>query len=392
MTVKTFLATAQKLPVDTSVLLRGNHGIGKSQIVCQAAKLLGFKKEDVIDRRLSQMSDGDMIGLPSTDGECTRFNPPDWYRSACKSPKVLLLDELNRATPEVMQAAFQIVLDRELNGWKLHPGTRVFSAINSSAAYNVNEVDPALLDRFWVIDLEPSVDDWMVWARDPELGAIPEVVTDFIAGNEKFLDPPKNAEPGSVQTSRRSWERAARALKSAGVVDEPNDPLFYSLAIGYLGAEATIALTEFAKSIDTRVTGEEIINDYAKVAKKIDKLGQERLNTAIEKIADYVTNHLESLTDKQGKNLATFMKRLPGELRISCWSKLMSKGVEKLDLAKSVHKYCAELILDVFGVPMGEAGIGVVPNIPDALNPDKPAAAAPAAPAAKKSRKSKGTV
>jgi parvulin-like peptidyl-prolyl isomerase len=38
--------------------------------------------------------------------------------------------------------------------------------------------------------------------------------------------------------------------------------------------------------------------------------------------------------------------------------------VRALDLAQTIHRYCAELVLDVFGVPMGEAGVGVVPKIP----------------------------
>jgi MoxR-like ATPase len=171
-----FMEIGQDLPANVSVLLRGNHGIGKSQVIKQLGRrikdVLKMPSFETIDRRLSQMTEGDMIGLPSTDGETTRFNPPDWYKRACTMPVLLFLDELNRATPEVMQAAFQIVLDRELNGWKLHPETRVYAAVNDSASYNVNEIDPALLDRFWCIDLSPTHADWLDWARskDPQYG------------------------------------------------------------------------------------------------------------------------------------------------------------------------------------------------------------------------------
>jgi hypothetical protein len=356
MSIKTFLSVAAKLPVETSVLLRGNHGIGKSQVVRQVARVFGLP---VIDRRLSQMSEGDMIGLPSTDGEVTRFNPPDWYKNACTKPMCLFLDELNRATPEVMQAAFQVVLDRELNGWKLHPQTRVFAAINSASSYTVNEVDPALLDRFWTIDLSPTVEDWTTWAR--ESGAVHSNVVDFIAGNEKWLDPPKNCEPGQVSPSRRSWERLSHALVSAGIAEAPNDPLFYPMCLGYVGTEATITFHGFVKTIDAQVTGEEIINEYGKVKKKIAKLGQEKLNIAIEKMADYVTKNLTNLTEEQGQNLRSFFKDLPAELRVSAWSKLTSAGVEKLDLARSVHKYCVDHILEVFGTKAGPEAVGTPP-------------------------------
>ena len=352
MTIKTFTSVAPRLPRTTSVLLRGPHGIGKSQVVRQVAvkisEVEGLRDFEVVDRRLSQMSEGDMIGLPSTDGEVTRFNPPEWYKRACDKPVCLFLDELNRATPEVMQAAFQIVLDRELNGWKLHPQTRVFSAINHSAAYTVNEMDPALLDRFWTIDLTPSPEDWLTWARQE--GRVHSTVVDFLAANEKWMDTPKDTEPGKVSPSRRSWERLSNALRQAGVADTPEDTMFYPLCLGYVGTEATIAFHSFAKTIDNQVSAEDVMERYQAVKGKIAKLGQEKQNIVIEKVAEYVTKKCKTLDDTQGANLRDFMADLPGELRVSAWSKLTAGGVDNLELAKSVHKWCVASILDVFGV------------------------------------------
>lgn len=354
MSIKTFLNVAEVLPVETSVLLRGPHGIGKSQVVRQVAKTFNLP---VIDRRLSQMTEGDMVGLPSTDGEVTRFNPPDWFKRACTTPVCLFLDEINRATPEVMQAAFQIVLDRELNGWILHSETRVFAAVNNSAAYTVNEMDPALLDRFWTIDLEPTVEDWLAWARSEDASGdsrVYSVISDFIATNEKWLDSPKDGEPGKVSPSRRSWERLSSALSKSGItqLDEPaSHPLFYPICLGYIGTEATIALNGFAKTLDAQVSGEQILNEYDKVKKKVKKLGAEKQNILIDKVTSYLTKELKSLNDKQGKNLQNFMNDLSEEHRVACWSKMtQGSGTENLELAKSIHKWCVEGILASFGV------------------------------------------
>ena len=51
------------------------------------------------------------------------------------------------------------------------------------------------------------------------------------------------------------------------------------------------------------------------------------------------------------------MTLLPGELRVSWWTKLLAKGASKIELAKSVHKYCSDTILQVFGTkaPAGSA-------------------------------------
>lgn len=406
MSVKTFKNVAVHMPPWTSMLLRANHGVGKSKVVRQVSALIRkklinqikegvtFKYNDgkvidlssyrsllnsadfypVIDRRLSQMTEGDMVGLPSTDGETTRFNPPDWYKKACVEPCVVFLDELNRATPEVMQAAFQIVLDRELNGWKLHPLSRVYAAINNSAIYTVNEMDPALLDRFYAIDLEPSLKEFCVWARDtdPEQGGdLHPNIPDFIESTTKFdgsnwLYPPKNIVSGEVHVSPRSWEMVDRAHKFAGIEEDPGNELFYHILIGFVGVEAAIAYRDFCKSADKRVTGEELVNSYLepRVMAKVKRMSQTHLNDVVDKVADYVVKNLARINDDQGANIKALMEFLPEELRISLWSKLTAQGIDKIELAKSIHKYCAETVLNVFGVPMGEAGIGVTPNIP----------------------------
>ena len=377
MTVTSFKKAAAVLPAERSIIIRGDHGIGKSAIVRQVAAIIRERLQKtnpkatfpVIDRRLGQMTEGDMVGLPSTDGNVTRFNPPDWYKQACEQPCMLFLDELNRGTQEVMQASFQIILDRELNGHKLHPETRVYSAINSDAVYTVNEIDPALLSRYWCVDLEVTTEEWLAWGRNDDKlhgGALHFFVTDFIQAQEKFLRPAKNYDPKSQQPTGRGWEFTDRALKAAGIIDEPSDDMFYQLTRGFVGNEAAIAFRDFCRTVDNQVSGEEVLESYHKKAikAKVDRQTQERLNGLIEKVADHVVKTCTKLTDQQGKNIREFMTKLPMELRISFWSKLTAAGIDKIELAKSVHKHTADLVLEVFGVPMGEAGIGVVPNIP----------------------------
>ena len=85
------------------VLIRGRHGIGKSEVVYQLAEQVDLP---VVERRASQMTEGDLVGLPSTDGNTTTFNPPDWFKECCEEPRVLFLDEIDRATVEVRQGIF----------------------------------------------------------------------------------------------------------------------------------------------------------------------------------------------------------------------------------------------------------------------------------------------
>lgn len=373
MSIKTFVEVATSMPPRQSMLLRGDHGIGKSQVVRKVRDMLAKKtgiQYGFIDRRLSQTTEGDLLGLPTVTGDSTKFNPPDWIKEACEKPMIVFLDELNRATPEVMQAAFQVVLDYELNGWQLHPETRCFAAVNSSTQYNVNEMDPALLDRFWVIDLAPTVEDWIEWAQSD--GNISEIIIDFIRSDHKMLDTPKNVAPGEVARSRRSWELLNKALLHAGVMNDPKDNLFYQMCLGYLGTETTIAFTNFAKTYEFQLTGEEIANKYIQTGrKKFLRLSQMQRNDAIDKLAEYALKNLEKFDDNQQKNVRAFAEDLDDELKLSLWSKLVRDGTNKMGIATTTHAAIADLIVTgVFGVPMGEAGIGVQPNIPDFIKKD----------------------
>ena len=212
------------------------------------------------------------------------------------------------------------------------------------------------------------MEDWLSWARAENHGEphVTSFITDFIAGNEKWLDSPRDSEPGKVTPSRRSWERLSKALVGAGVDEKADDPIFYPLCRGYIGNEATIAFHSFVKTIDSQVTGEEILRDYEKVKKKVSKLGQEKQNILIEKVSDYVTKQLKTLDETQGKNLGAFMKDLPGELRVSAWSKLTqgsgTDNIELLPMRNEVIPGAARFFSAGRGITMPEPGRITVPH------------------------------
>lgn len=327
MDIKTLNSTIRYLPEDISILIRGPHGIGKSHV---AAQLAVDEKKTLIDRRLSQMSEGDMVGLPELVDGVTRFCPPDWYARACKEPCVLLMDELNRATPEVMQAAFQIVLDRELNGHKLHENTRVVACVNASAEYEVNEMDPALLDRFWVCDLEPSDVDWLTWAD----GRIHTIIQDFIRQNPAHLRIKEALEPGKVYPSPRSWERVDSSLKKAGIIENHAAAAFYPICLGLLGVEASIAFKEFCKTYEAQVSAEDILNDFKRVYEILKTAPQDRMSDLIEKL----TNHCkdETWTVTQAKSVKKFSDLLNDEMLVQLWNRISS--TQNLPNIQKVHK------------------------------------------------------
>lgn len=322
MDIATFVEVAKSLPPEISILVRGGHGIGKSETVHQIAEALGL---ELIDRRMSQMTEGDVIGLPKLENDCTKFLPAEFIRIACTRPVCLFLDEINRATQEVMQACFQLCLDRELNGNKLHPGTRVFAAVNASAAYQVNEMDPAFLDRFFVVDLSPTAQDFFVYAEstDPRTGKtrLDADLIRFLKERETRLDPAMNANPGVTQPSRRSWFRLDKSFKANAVYEKDFDAdslaygRAYSLALGFVGQECANDLVDFLKKRESRFNAVHVYQQYPQHQAKIKKLGQDKLNTLIDMVVDHAKTNEVAVEEAQ--NLAKFVADLPGELRVS---------------------------------------------------------------------------
>lgn len=242
------------------IMLRGRHGIGKSELVYAFAAL---RSMPVVERRVSQMTEGDLVGLPVVDGNRTSWNPPDWYKEACERPVVLFLDEVDRGTQEVRQGIFQLTDSRTINGHRLHPDTLIFAAVNGGvhgAQYAVNDMDPAELDRWTAFDVEPSVGDWLDYGR---AGNIHPMIVDFINDQSTHLEHKGEFEPGKVYPSRRSWKRLSDACKGAKLLDgedyKARLDTYYNIASGYVGIEAAIASRDYMKNLERVVSVDDIL-------------------------------------------------------------------------------------------------------------------------------------
>jgi midasin (ATPase involved in ribosome maturation) len=297
------------------VLLRGRHGIGKSTVVYQLADKMGMP---VVERRASQMTEGDLVGLPIVEANSTKFNPPDWFKRACDEPVILFLDEVDRATLEVRQGIFELTDSRKLNGHRLHEGTLVFAAVNGGehgAQYQVGEMDPAELDRWTVFDLEPSVEDWLAWASDSNISGI---TWDFINNNRAHLEHSDDFEPNKVYPSRRSWERLDECLRNASLL-EAASPSLYSLTAAFVGFEAAVSFNDFVQNYDRQVTIEDILDDG-----KFEKVADFGINDHTALIDKFEASNCFATELEQAKmnNLARYFIMLPSEVAMKLWAVL----------------------------------------------------------------------
>jgi hypothetical protein len=337
----TFLSTVPAiLNARLPVLIRGRHGVGKSEVVYMIAKQRGLP---VVERRASQMTEGDLLGLPDTadlsDGrKATTWNAPDWLVTACTEPVVLFLDEVDRATMEVRQGLFELTDSRKINGWHLHPETLIIAAVNGGehgSQYQVGEMDPAELDRWTVFDIEPSVEDWLGWAT----GKVDPVLWDFVNGNRQHLEHTDDYEPNKVYPSRRSWVRFARTVEPLALFAEDGDrDLLLNLCTGFVGFEAAVALRDFVQKYEYQVSIEDLIDNGS--FDKIEKWGINDHAAMVEKM-EHAGTFGQSLSDQQVTNLATWFVSMPSEICMKLWSAIGESEDENGTNAIRLHKATA---------------------------------------------------
>ena len=256
------LVTGARFPV----LLRGRHGIGKSQVIYQFAESVELP---VVERRASQMTEGDLLGIPSQESyevnghQASKFRPFSWLVQACTEPVVLFFDEIDRAVLEVRQGIFELTDSRKLAGWTLHPDTIIFAAINGgsqeSSSYQVGEMDPAELDRWSVFDVEPSHEDWKSWAD----GKICREIIEFLDREPKFLEFEDEHSPGTVYPSRRSWDRLNSTVGE--LIDQymhSKDEMIlesvYSISCSFIGLPASVSFADYLKNCERKVSVEDV--------------------------------------------------------------------------------------------------------------------------------------
>jgi hypothetical protein len=385
---------ALNFPNHISILVDGNHGIGKSAVTkaisedyCKRLEAQHAKdgipfdpKEDFgfIDIRLSQNDVGDLKGIPLEAGGFTFFAPPHWYpmheedeavlekrlKDAGKeySPfntakhGVLFLDEFNRATREVSQVAFELVLDRRLNGWRIPAGWKIMAAINGdSDLYQIIEMDPALTDRFFMVKYVPTFDEWFSWAKGTYVDDfgntrqnLHPAVLGYVQKKNDAIDPSKDeiskaTTEGSKIQSRRSWHRLSltidryESLAQMGI-DGVEDPLdltsdkatkeLVGIAQGFIGTTWALDFVEYVKRDYKIMTPKDILNKYS------EKVSDHIRQAEAPELAELVRNVVEEfkkmegklLTDKQKKNVYRFIMDMKNEATANLWQAWSSES------------------------------------------------------------------
>jgi len=310
--LKQFLPYAFK--VNASVIVHGLHGIGKSQVIKQFAQENGM---EFIDRRLSQIESGDLLGLPDVSGEVTKYKLPSWLPTDPKSRGILFLDEINRARRDVLQGVFQLVLDRQLGDYTLPKGWAVVSAINPNTDdYDVTNVfDEALMDRFLHIKLNPTAEEFLSFARKQK--NVEMSFLDYLQINEEKLENSKlNTFTLDRKPSRRSNMKAAELL-ATGL---PEDLIVEGVG-GLIGITNVVAYMTWLKENDVKpFSGEEVVTSYDKIAEKAAKYADavtgrhDILDASFTNTLQYIQDNYKKMKPDGYANVLKLVKAAPKDL------------------------------------------------------------------------------
>ena len=209
-------------------LVVGESGIGKTAL----AKKLAYENNwslIVIDGNL--LKEGEIGGLPTVESYVvnnsngeetvkkttvyavhTKLREIDEELS--KGRNVLLfIDEINRCEHTVQQELMNLILNREINGYKLSDEVNILAAMNPSSKYGsdfdyqVVDMDAAQENRFVWLNMEPDHNQWIKWAIDKGLE---QKVIEFISTFPEYLH---KINEEDVSATPRSYERVSKSYK-----------------------------------------------------------------------------------------------------------------------------------------------------------------------------------
>jgi ABC-type cobalamin/Fe3+-siderophores transport system ATPase subunit len=334
-------------------LLVGESGIGKTALANTLAEENKYSLV-VIDGNL--LKEGEIGGLPTIEdyevindkGE--RFKKKTTVYAVHNKLKeideeiikgntvLLFIDEINRCEHTVQQELMNLILNREINGYKLNKEVKILAAMNPSAkygndfSYQVVDMDAAQENRFVWLYMEPDYNEWINWANN---FGIDEKVIEFIGTFPEYLN---KINEEDIRATPRSYERISNAYKIYKEKKETiSREVFLNVVKGNVGkliAEEFVSFSESnykpLVSFYDVFTGETLREDI------IDRLKNES-HTRLYLTANNILRKLN-----EDKNISIFIKRLlellevyPADLKIGIMKDIKNNYDE-------IYKYAIE--------------------------------------------------
>jgi hypothetical protein len=226
------------------VLITGSPGVGKSDVVMQAA---AAAKAELIISHPVVSEPVDYKGLPwvKEGAEEATFLPFGDLAALIKAkkPTVYFLDDLGQAPKTVQAAAMQLLLARRINGHKVADCVTFIAATNRKQdKAGVEGILEPVKSRFtFIVELQSDVDSWTEWALEHD---VPTELVAFIRFRPALLHDFKPAADITNSPCPRTVVNAGEVLK----LDLPED-LEYEALCGAAGIGFATELVAFLKIV-----------------------------------------------------------------------------------------------------------------------------------------------
>lgn len=288
----------QTHPVLRPVMIEGSPGGGKTSIVKQAAKSLGIP---LVIKHLPTMLVEDFgVLFPKEGSDTLHYKLPDWFpangKPGTEHGGILMFDDRSQAGPELQKVLANIILERELHGYKLADGWQVISTGNrQSDRAGANRTLSHLSDRETTIDYETHLDDWSTYALANDFNPM---VLAFIRFRSNLLhdfdaNRPKNATP-------RGWEAVSSMLGHLTPETE------YAAIAGTVGEGPAAEFTGFCKIYRSLPSPDAVLLDPVNAAVPTDPATLYALTGSLASRA----------TDTNFDRMVTYVSRMPPEFSV----------------------------------------------------------------------------
>lgn len=240
------------------VAIWGPPGIGKTQIPAQVAKRRGMM---LVDFRANLHDPVDMHGLPVPD---MVLRTTDWLRpstlpfvgnDAFPETGILLLDEVNTASPSMQNACLQLVQERRVGEHVLKAGWVIVATGNRAKdKAHVTRLSSALKNRFAHIEFEPDIEAWSKWAVENKVDIH---LIAFLRFKKDLLHKMPASDDINAFPTPRQWSNVAQYVK------QPKD-IRVHLVSGLVGRDAAVDLEGFLRVYHELPTLKSVIEEPLK--------------------------------------------------------------------------------------------------------------------------------
>lgn len=225
------------------ICLMGPAGIGKTEIVRQAAEELGLA---FLSYSITHHTRQSIIGLPRlTEGTVEGRTVPtteytmseiiaqvyETMKRTGKDRGILFLDEFNCASESLRPIMLQLLQDKSFGPHEIPDGWMLVLAGNPSE-YNraASDLDPVTADRMRMVHIQP---DYAAWKAYSKVHGIHPVVLSYLENNKDHFYVHRRDEAGTALVTARGWEDLSLMMSC---LENQQQPLGLALVAQYIQA------------------------------------------------------------------------------------------------------------------------------------------------------------